>query len=270
MKMRLPIPGGSLPPEAVTLMAALVQTEPQCTFRLAMRQGIDIYIPDTPATPERTRLIDALTRLLEPETYRGFTVTACPGAPDCRNANAPTRALARQINRMLAETGYYITAAVSGCMNDCGQLRLQNIGVIAQTRPVIDAASCTGCGKCAAICSRFAAAALQQHSEHDVPLYDPDICNGCGLCVSKANCASITRDPILRFALYLFGNTAKGQVREGTLMAQFLTEDALLNALADVLAFLPIPDENDGAVHRKGLRHLLRQAAQIQTYCSTL
>jgi ferredoxin len=103
--------------------------------------------------------------------------------------------------RNLVQFGENVQRRVNFICNCCGccceaLLAIQRFGLL---RPIhsnfiarIDAAACTGCGQCAAICPVQAIAAA---GNGESPAIDPNMCLGCGVCVRNCPTGALGLDP---------------------------------------------------------------------------
>jgi dissimilatory sulfite reductase (desulfoviridin) alpha/beta subunit len=114
-------------------------------------------------------------------------VVSCKGTT-CVFGLADTYEISRQIHEKFY-VGYHgvvlphkFKIAVGGCPNNCVKPDLNDVGVIGQRRPVINAEACRGCNVCAVekACPMKAVSLVGAKAQ-----VDENICNNCGRCNKK-------------------------------------------------------------------------------------
>ena len=121
-------------------------------------------------------------------------VVSCKGTT-CHFGLIDTYGLSQKIHEQFYE-GYHdvklphkFKIAVGGCPNNCVKPDLNDLGIIGQRVPVVDAEKCRGCKKCqvAAACPMQAASVV-----NGKVTMDPALCNHCGRCKDKCLFDAIT------------------------------------------------------------------------------
>ncbi len=130
--VRLTLPPGFVPAEALRVVADLAEKYGDGRVHLTVRQTIEIpgVHPD--------RLEDLLEELRERGLEPGSTgprvrqVTCCPGADTCPNALARTVPLARRLHEEFVDVWVpaKVKIAVSGCPRGCTRPEDNDVGVI--------------------------------------------------------------------------------------------------------------------------------------------
>ena len=116
--------------------------------------------------------------------------------------------------------------AVGGCPNNCVKPSLNDVGIIGQKMPVVDAEKCRGCKTCqvAKSCPVKAASVV------DGKVYmDPEACNRCGRCDGKCPFGAISYIP--GFRVYIGGRWGKKMAHGVPLTRLFTSEDEVLEVV---------------------------------------
>ncbi|MBQ4577925.1 MAG: 4Fe-4S binding protein [Clostridia bacterium] len=116
--------------------------------------------------------------------------------------------------------------AVGGCPNNCVKPSLNDVGIIGQKMPVVDAEKCRGCKTCqvAKSCPVKAASVV------DGKVYmDPEACNRCGRCDGKCPFGAISYIP--GFRVYIGGRLGKKMAHGVPLTRLFTSEDEVLEVV---------------------------------------
>jgi ferredoxin len=155
----------------------------------------------------------------------------------------------------LAQFGENVRQGVNFICNCCGccceaMLAIRRFGL---TRPIhsnfiarVEAAECTGCGRCAAVCPVLAIAPPAAGAAGPA-VVDASLCLGCGVCVRNCPAAAIVLDPRpdrVLTPLDTVNRTVVMAVERGTLQHLICDNQVLSNfrALAAVLgAILKLP-----------------------------
>ena len=116
--------------------------------------------------------------------------------------------------------------AVGGCPNNCVKPSLNDVGIIGQKMPVVDAEKCRGCKTCQVSKSCPVKAA----SVVDGKVYmDPEACNRCGRCDGKCPFGAISYIP--GFRVYIGGRWGKKMAHGVPLTRLFTSEDEVLEVV---------------------------------------
>ena len=152
----------------------------------------------------------------------------------CTESLADPQGLLRRIEAMARETGLIdvrMTISASGCPNSCGIAHLSDIGFYGAVELEVDAASCTGCGLCAAICKRRAIEVID-----DTSTIDKEHCVGCGQCLSVCPAGAL-KETRRGFAV-LVGGRGGEDTRLGQLVAGCASEDEAIEIAAKLMRLL--------------------------------
>ena len=123
--------------------------------------------------------------------------------------------------------------AVGGCPNNCVKPNLNDVGIIGQRIPVVDAEKCKGCKKCAmeAACPNGFAKVVDGKIH-----IDTENCRHCGRCVGK--CPFHTTDEsIYGYKIYIGGRWGKKVSRGRALDIIFTSEEEALDMIEKILLF---------------------------------
>jgi dissimilatory sulfite reductase (desulfoviridin) alpha/beta subunit len=156
-------------------------------------------------------------------------VTACKGTT-CQYGLLDSYAVSEEIYRRFYE-GYREVAlphkfkiAVGGCPNNCVKPDLNDVGIIGQRIPNVNADVCKGCKKCAieAACPNKVAKVVDGKIQ-----IDKNICKNCGRCVGKCPFHTI-EDGAYGYKIYIGGRWGK-KVSQGKALGRIFTskEEAL-------------------------------------------
>jgi len=181
---RLSIPAGILTAEQLETISKLANEYGNGEVHISTRQGIQI-----PWVPYE-RLGEIQEKLKEngtPTWGCGPTIRniiACPGYPECRNANIDTRKLAYKIKDFIdeMELGHNLKGkfkiAIAGCPNSCANVYSNDVGIVGVIRPRVNEEICNGCKVCVAICKEKAITIVNEKA-----IIDFEKCVYCGDCI---------------------------------------------------------------------------------------
>lgn len=114
-------------------------------------------------------------------------LTSCKGAT-CIFGQVPSAEITKTLHELYfegykdVELPHKFKIAVGGCPNNCIKPDLNDLGIVGQTKPVINTSKCKNCKKCICIesCQMKACYKEDGHLVHDYSK-----CNNCGKCVAK-------------------------------------------------------------------------------------
>ncbi len=158
-------------------------------------------------------------------------VVSCKGT-SCQYGLIDTFDLSEKIHNRFYE-GYHevklphkFKIAVGGCPNNCVKPSLNDLGIIGQCVPVVNAEKCGGCKTCAVetICPSKIA-----KTENGKIVINPDECKNCGRCVGKCPFGAIS-EGVKGYRLYLGGRWGKSFAHGIPMKKLFRTEDEILSA----------------------------------------
>ena len=117
--------------------------------------------------------------------------------------------------------------AVGGCPNNCVKPNLNDLGVVGQRVPVVDAEQCKGCKTCQL---EKACPVRVAHVEDGKVVIDPEACKHCGRCVGK--CPFHVTDRFINgYRVYLGGRWGKDFAHGKPMDQLFATEEEVLEVV---------------------------------------
>lgn len=179
--LRLRTVGGDLTSEQLQTIIQVAGRFGKGKVHISTRQGIEIH---GVAKGDAEAAIEALTQggvTMGAGGDRVRVVCACPGNTWCRYGAIDTKVLAAALDRehFASDTPYKVKMNVTGCPNNCGKARENDVGLMGVTVPAWQADDCTDCGKCLKFCPVDAI-----RKEGDRYLRDETACINCSVCVT--------------------------------------------------------------------------------------
>ncbi len=159
-------------------------------------------------------------------------VVACKGTT-CQYGLIDTFALSEKIHQLFY-VGYHhvklphkFKIAVGGCPNSCVKPNLNDLGIVGQRVPVMDAENCRGCKLCQMekACPVHAAQAKDGKTA-----IDPDRCKNCGRCLGKCPFHAADRC-IDGYRVYLGGRWGKDFAHGQPMEKLFTSEEEVLSVV---------------------------------------
>ncbi|GBG58285.1 nitrite reductase [Sporomusaceae bacterium FL31] len=158
-------------------------------------------------------------------------VVACPGTDTCPYGLLSARALAEKLDDdfvgrdLPAKTKF----AVSSCPNSCTKPQANDVGFKGVVEPLVDQAACVKCGACVRRCP--AKAMVIENAELVI---DYNKCLACGVCIKLCpkKALQVGRKG---YHIYVGGKGGRYQY-DGQLIAEYITEESVLDYLEAVLA----------------------------------
>lgn len=123
--------------------------------------------------------------------------------------------------------------AVGGCPNNCVKPDLNDVGIIGQCVPVLDAQVCRKCKTCQVEKSCPMKAV---HMEDGMPCIDRDICNSCGRCVARCPFHAMVAEK-QGYRVYIGGRWGKRVGRGQPLARVFTDREELLATVEKTILF---------------------------------
>ena len=163
-------------------------------------------------------------------------VVSCKGTT-CQYGLIDTFALSEKIHREFYK-GYRrvplphkFKIAVGGCPNNCVKPDLNDLGIVGQLVPCIDAEKCRGCKKCQVVENCPIKIAKLQ----DNKIVIDESCNNCGRCAGKCpfDAVSYTRG----YKIYIGGRWGKKVARGQALDKIFTSEEEILSVVEKSILF---------------------------------
>ena len=124
--------------------------------------------------------------------------------------------------------------AVGGCPNMCVKPDLNDLGIVGQLVPEIDAAKCRGCK----VCQVTAACPLgDAHIAEDGKIaIDEDACNHCGRCVGSCPFGAVT-EGMRGYKVYIGGRWGKKTAHGRALDRLFTSEEEVMDVVERAILF---------------------------------
>ena len=123
--------------------------------------------------------------------------------------------------------------AVGGCPNNCVKPELNDLGVIGQRVPVVDAEKCRSCKKCQV--EQTCPIHIAKLSDGKIVI-DPALCNGCGRCQGKCPFGAV-EEYKNGYRVYVGGRWGKRVAHGKPLSRLFTSEDEVLDVIERVIMF---------------------------------
>ncbi len=160
-------------------------------------------------------------------------VVSCKGTT-CQYGLIDTFALSEKLHD-LYYIGYHDVSlphkfkiAVGGCPNNCVKPSLNDLGIIGQRVPEIDAAKCRNCK----VCQVVNACPIKVAQMKDEKVFiDPNACNHCGRCVGKCPFGAVN-DSTYGYRVYIGGRWGK-KVAQGQPLDKIFTSEEEVIALVE-------------------------------------
>ena len=159
-------------------------------------------------------------------------VVACKGTT-CQYGLLDSFGLAEEIHHRFYEGDrtvklpHKFKIAVGGCPNNCVKPDLNDVGIIGQRIPSLDAEACKGCKKCGVekVCPMGAAKMADGVVE-----IDKTVCNNCGRCVSGCHFDAL-KDSTYGYKIYIGGRWGKKTAMGKTLNKVFTDKEEALRVI---------------------------------------
>lgn len=165
-------------------------------------------------------------------------VVSCKGT-SCQYGLIDTFRLSEKIHTLFYE-GYHsvklphkFKIAVGGCPNSCVKPSLNDVGIVGQRVPVLDADICKGCKTCQVekVCPVHAA----QVKDGKVVI-DENACLNCGRCVGKCPFHATDRYTT-GYRVYLGGRWGKSYAHGQPMEKLFTSEEEVLSTVEKIILF---------------------------------
>lgn len=158
-------------------------------------------------------------------------VVSCKGTV-CTFGLVDTQGLAQEIHKRFYEGYRHVNLphkfkiAVGGCPNNCVKPDLNDLGVVGQCKPALQAEACRGCGKCqvAEACPMDAA-----HVVDGLLEIDADRCNNCGRCIGTCPFHALDEGHTA-YKVYVGGRWGK-EIRHGTPLQRLFSQEEVLDVI---------------------------------------
>ena len=164
-------------------------------------------------------------------------IVSCKGTT-CQFGLCDTYSLSEQIHEKFY-LGYHgvklphkFKIAVGGCPNNCVKPDLNDLGIVGQRVPTVDADKCRGCKKCQV---ESACPMKVAKVEDGKMVIDPDACNHCGRCMSKCPFGAISYQD--GYKITIGGRWGKKVAHGIPLTKVFTTDEEVLNMVEKTICF---------------------------------
>lgn len=165
-------------------------------------------------------------------------VVSCKGTT-CQYGLCDTFAMSERLHKLYYE-GWHDVAlphkfkiAVGGCPNNCAKINLNDLGIVGQRVPVLDAESCRGCKSCQIekACPMGAVRLADGKAQ-----IDPALCNNCGRCVEKCPFHAL-EGSTYGYRVYIGGRWGKKTALGMPLDGVFASDDEVVQLVERIIAF---------------------------------
>jgi anaerobic sulfite reductase subunit C len=232
--VRLRVPGGRMPVERLTKIAAVAEKYGKGYVHLSVRQSIElinINFSDFDAVvaelgEEQQKVASCGARVRVP--------TACGGCEYNPNGLVDTQKSANEVDAKLfgTATGHHkFKVGFAGCPFDCPKSATNDVGFQGAVWPELDAAECISCGLCAKSCAEGALAI----GADGKPVFTEAKCIYCGDCI-KVCPTGAWKAAKQGYSVRIGGKWGRRPMI-GTLYATFLPEARVVEFIAAVLAW---------------------------------
>lgn len=243
--VRLRVPGGRLPVERLKKIAEVADKYCQGNVHLSVRQSVelinvnfkdfDAVVAELGEGDQRVASCGARVRV----------PTACGGCEYNPNGLVDTQKSALEVDQKLfgTPTGHHkFKVGFAGCPFDCPKSATNDVGFQGAIWPELAVDDCIGCGLCAKSCSDGAIAM----DENKRPVFNPERCTYCGDCVKV--CPTEAWQAARKGYMVRIGGKWGRNPLVGTLYAQFLPEEDVVEFIAEVLGWYNEKAEGRGRV----------------------
>ena len=232
--VRLRVPGGRMPVERLKKIVAVADKYGKGYVHLSVRQSVelininfkdfDAVVAELGEGDQRVASCGARVRV----------PTACGGCEYNPNGLVDTQQSANEVDAKLfgTETGHHkFKVGFAGCPFDCPKSATNDVGFQGAIWPELQAQECISCGLCAKSCTE---GAISMGADNK-PVFTPERCIYCGDCV-KVCPTDAWRTAKKGYTVRIGGKWGRHPL-VGTLFAEFLPEDKVVDFIAAVLAW---------------------------------
>ena len=193
-------------------------------------------------------------------------VVSCKGTT-CQYGLIDTFALSQKIHEKFYKgmrdvaLPHKFKIAVGGCPNNCVKPDLNDVGVIGQRVPTVDAEKCRGCKKCQVELNCPVKAARVENGKAVIP---PESCNHCGRCKNRCPFGAVSYED--GYKIYIGGRWGK-RVAQGRALSKIFTSEEEVLAVIERAIYLFRDEGIDGerfsdTVARLGFENVERRLTQ--------
>lgn len=182
--LRLRVVGGQLKAEQIAKISEIADKYGQGYVHMTSRQGIEIPFidfKDINAVKEELAEVDLQPGACGP---RVRTITACQGNGICSSGLIETSNLAKELDAkyFAKDLPHKFKIGITGCRNNCLKAEENDLGIKGGLLPEWEAAGCTYCGVCEAVCP---AKSIHVDKGGQKLVFEEDTCIYCGKCVKS-------------------------------------------------------------------------------------
>lgn len=224
--VRLHVSGGFLKSEQLEAIGRIAAKYGRGEVHITTRQGLQIPYVKYYRLGDITKELERIGVPPGSCGPRVRNIIACPGKPECPNANINTKELAGKIDEryFARDLPTKLKIAVSGCPNSCAKSQVNDVGVIGVVEPAIIKERCTGCGLCVRACKEAAIKLVNGVAEIDYKR-----CIYCGDCIRVCpEDADVAKRKGL--AIYVGGNIGR-HPQLGRKLVDFANEQTLFQII---------------------------------------
>lgn len=231
--VRLAVPTGILSADQLGTLSNVARQHGAGFVQLAARQAVEIPGVGLAELGTVQTILSAAGLTTGTPGARVRNVVACTGVEKCGQAFLDPRVLGRALDLLFGGDDFpaQIRIAVAGCPASCTAPQMADIGFVGMVEPVLDRATCDGCGLCADACDERSLV-----MRRGLPRRDPQRCAYCGACVAACPAKSL-RAGRLGYTVYVGGRAGRRPVA-GSVLARFVAEEEAPDVAARVIAYL--------------------------------
>jgi len=217
--LRLRTVGGDLTTAQLRTIISVAERFGQGKVHLSTRQGVEIHGVLKSDAEAAIAELAAGGVSMGAGGSRVRVVGACPGNSWCRYGAINTKDLAAALDRehFASEMPYKVKMNVTGCPNNCGKARENDIGLMGVTVPAWAEDKCSDCGKCVELCPTHSIT-----KDGDRYLSDKDTCIKCSVCTTL--CPTGAWKAETTGIRVLAGGTMGKKPRLGTVIADLIED----------------------------------------------
>ncbi|AJE02787.1 4Fe-4S dicluster domain-containing protein [Geobacter pickeringii] len=243
--VRLRVPGGRLPVGRLKKIAEVAEKYGQGMVHLSVRQSVELININFKDFDAVVAELGEGTQKVASCGARVRVPTACGGCEYNPNGLVDTQKSALEVDEKLfgTPTGHHkFKVGFAGCPFDCPKSATNDVGFQGAIWPVLEQDDCIGCGLCAKSCTEGAIAM----DDAKRPVFTGDNCLYCGDCV-KVCPTEAWKTEKKGYTVRIGGKWGRRPL-VGTLFAEFLPEDRVVDFITAVLDWYKEKAEGEGRI----------------------